>query len=285
MTGGDGPKPDLRRSSDSKPLSWTERVEFGLYACLLPGLCYALLGTTDAVSIGPTAVMSLLTAEFAGGDPQLSVLLAFFTGVVVLTAGLVRLGFLVDFFSVPVVSGFVSAASITICSTQLKGLLGIKGSSGKTMIGTLRHVAGHIDETNLWDLLLGTTCILLLLGLRWLGQRAGSSGTSAGRRSPLATLQWLLSIARNALVVLLASLLVLALERHQLSPLSTTETVPVGFPAPQPPPFALLAVNGTREEAGLLQLTRQLGLGLLVVPLVSVIECMAIAKAFDVVIK
>ncbi|XP_043228395.1 sodium-independent sulfate anion transporter-like [Amphibalanus amphitrite] len=274
---------------------------FGLYACLLTGIWYAALGTTDVVSVGPTAVMSLLTAEFTGGDQQRAVLLAFSTGAVVTAAGCLRLGFLVDFFSVPVVSGFVSAASITICTTQLKGLFGLKGSSGKTITATLKHVFIHIKSTNLWDLLLGVSCIVVLLCLRMLGQRRpqhDQHSMKPSRRSRLLSGSlWMLSIARNGVVVLVTSVLVLVLESHQLHPFSTTETVAAGFPSPQLPPFYGLASNTTSPEVagsagnasvvadptrwpGVAALASELGLGLVVVPLVATIECMAIAKAF-----
>ncbi|KAF0303415.1 Sodium-independent sulfate anion transporter [Amphibalanus amphitrite] len=143
---------------------------FGLYACLLTGIWYAALGTTDVVSVGPTAVMSLLTAEFTGGDQQRAVLLAFFTGAVVTAAGCLRLGFLVDFFSVPVVSGFVSAASITICTTQLKGLFGLKlppfhGSSRNTTSPDITSSAGNasvVADPARWP---GVTALASELGL------------------------------------------------------------------------------------------------------------------------
>ncbi|KAF0297559.1 Sodium-independent sulfate anion transporter [Amphibalanus amphitrite] len=234
---------------------------FGLYACLLTGIWYAALGTTDVVSVGPTAVMSLLTAEFTGGDQQRAVLLAFFTGAVVTAAGCLRLGFLVDFFSVPVVSGFVSAASITICTTQIKGLFGLK------MLGQRRP------------------------------QRDQRSLKPSRRSRLLSGSLWMLSIARNGVVVLVTSVLVLVLESHQLHPFSTTETVAAGFPSPQLPPFYGLASNTTSPEVagsagnasvvadptrwpGVAGMASELGLGLVVVPLVATIECMAIAKAF-----
>ena len=64
--------------------------------------------------------MALMTAKISGYGPEYVVLLTFFTGIVILVAGFLRLGFLIDFFSLPVIAGFTSAAAITIASSQVR---------------------------------------------------------------------------------------------------------------------------------------------------------------------
>ena len=64
--------------------------------------------------------MALMTAKISHYGPEYAVLLTFFTGIVILVAGFLRLGFLIDFFSLPVIAGFTSAAAITIASSQVE---------------------------------------------------------------------------------------------------------------------------------------------------------------------
>ena len=71
------------------------------------------------INVGPTAIMALMTAKISHYGPEYAVLLTFFTGIVILVAGFLRLGFLIDFFSLPVIAGFTSAAAITIASSQV----------------------------------------------------------------------------------------------------------------------------------------------------------------------
>ena len=67
--------------------------------------------------------MALMTAKISGYGPEYAVLLTFFTGIVILVAGFLRLGFLIDFFSLPVIAGFTSAAAITIASSQVRSYI------------------------------------------------------------------------------------------------------------------------------------------------------------------
>ena len=104
----------------------------GLYASIVPALCYALIGTSMTQSVGPMAIVSLMTASAlaplaAQGTGLYSVLaaqLAFMVGALLLVCGLLRIGFLANFFSRPVMSGFTLGATILIAFGQLPALLG-----------------------------------------------------------------------------------------------------------------------------------------------------------------
>ena len=106
---------------------------YGLYASILPLMLYAIFGTSRQLAVGPVAMVSLLIAAGVGtiaeaGSElfiQLTILLALMVGGIQLLMGLLRLGFLVNFLSHPVVSGFTSAAALIIGFSQLKHLLGI----------------------------------------------------------------------------------------------------------------------------------------------------------------
>ncbi|SHE62025.1 sulfate permease, SulP family [Fodinibius roseus] len=106
---------------------------YGLYASIVPLVLYAVFGTSRQLAVGPVAMVSLLVVagvgEFAeiGSDRfiQLAIMTAMGVGVFQLLMGVFRMGFLVNFLSHPVLSGFTSAAALIIGASQLKNLLGI----------------------------------------------------------------------------------------------------------------------------------------------------------------
>lgn len=111
-------------------------AEVGLYASIAPLLIYALFGTSRTLSVGPVAVVALMTATTAGSlvapesGAYLStvIMLTFISGVLLTLLGLFRLGFLANLLSHPVISGFITASAILITLSQLKHLLGVSAS-------------------------------------------------------------------------------------------------------------------------------------------------------------
>ncbi|ETE73597.1 Sodium-independent sulfate anion transporter, partial [Ophiophagus hannah] len=101
-------------------------VQYGLYSSFMGCFIYCFLGTSKDVTLGPTAIMSLLVSSYAFHDPALAILLAFLSGCIQLAMGLLHLGFILDFISYPVIKGFTSAAAVTIGFNQVKALLGLQ---------------------------------------------------------------------------------------------------------------------------------------------------------------
>jgi len=107
--------------------------EAGIYASIAPIVLYAIFGTSRALAVGPVAVVSLLTASAIGqvaetgtaGYAVAALTLAFLSGGFLLMLGLLRLGFLANFLSHPVIAGFITASGILIATSQLKHILGI----------------------------------------------------------------------------------------------------------------------------------------------------------------
>jgi len=126
---------------------------------------YIIFGSCKDVPIGPTAISALLTFQTAGGSWHRAVLLAFTSGVIELLMGIFGLGFLVDFVSGPVSSGFTSAVSLIIVTSQVKDILGIT-AKGSTFVLMWRSIFGDIHNTRAWDTILGFTCIAVLLIMR-----------------------------------------------------------------------------------------------------------------------
>jgi SulP family sulfate permease len=127
--------------------------EAGLYASILPILIYAVFGTSRVLAVGPVAVVSLMTAAAVGevaaagtADYATAALtLAAMSGGMLLAMGLLRLGFIANFLSHPVISGFITASALLIAAGQLGPLMGVK-VSGDTLpelvMGLLSGIGG-----------------------------------------------------------------------------------------------------------------------------------------------
>lgn len=98
--------------------------QYGLYSAFVGGVVYALLGGCREVTIGPTALLALMTSRHTrlGGisGPHLAILLCFISGIVELIMAFLKLGALVDLISLPVTVGFTSATALIIGASQLK---------------------------------------------------------------------------------------------------------------------------------------------------------------------
>ena len=140
-------------------------VQIGLYASLLPLLGYALFGTSMSMSVGPVAVTALMTAALlapmatvgSADYLQLAIWLALLSGIMLFCLGLLRMGFLANFLSHPVISGFISGASLLILFSQLPHLLGLA-----SLPTTPAQLAAQWQPVNSLVLALG------LLALAWL---------------------------------------------------------------------------------------------------------------------
>ena len=130
----------------------------GLYASLLPLVAYALLGSSGPLSVGPFAITSIMTATALGSlfasnnfSPEkmlvAAAMLALFSGLFLLAFGIFRLGFLTNFISFPVVTGFIAASAIIIASSQLGSILGLEINSDD-FFHTLLQVFQQIDQVN-----------------------------------------------------------------------------------------------------------------------------------------
>lgn len=147
--------------------------EAGLYASIAPILLYAVFGTSRALAVGPVAVVSLMTAAALGQIAQQGTMgygfaaltLAGLSGVMLLFMGLLRLGFLANFLSHPVIAGFITASGIIIAVSQLRHVLGIEGG-GHTLIELVHGLIENVSQTNFYSLFLGVTTTAFLFWVR-----------------------------------------------------------------------------------------------------------------------
>lgn len=146
----------------------------GLYASTFPLVAYALFGSSRQLAVGPVAMISLLVAsgvaELAspGTDDyvQYAALLALMVGLVQLVFGLIRLGFITNFISHAVITGFTSAAAIVILLSQVKHLLGVKIEPTESTPRLVAELWGQLPQTHWLALLVGATSITVLAVLR-----------------------------------------------------------------------------------------------------------------------
>jgi len=147
--------------------------EIGLYASILPIIAYALFGTSRALAVGPVAVISLMTLTAASsiappGSAEFiaaTLVLALLSGLMLLVMGVLRLGFLANLLSHPVVSGFITASGLIIATSQLKSILGIK-ASGEAMPELVGTLAANLPQTNIPTLIIGVVSTAFLFWVR-----------------------------------------------------------------------------------------------------------------------
>ena len=147
--------------------------EVGLYASVLPLVAYAVFGTSTALAVGPVAVVSLMTATAVGriaaegtvDYASAAIVLASLSGIILLLLGLFRLGFVANFLSHPVISGFITASGIIIALSQVGGLLGIK-TEGHALPDLVMSIIENIGQINWYTVAVGAVALALLLWIR-----------------------------------------------------------------------------------------------------------------------
>ena len=146
-------------------------VQVGLYTVLVPTVIYALLGTSAPLSVSTTTTIAILTgAELAAVAPNggaelatAAVTLTLLVGVLLVAASVLRLGFVANFISEPVLTGFKSGIAVVIIVDQLPKLLGVHFEK-TTFLRNLIALVGHVPETSLATLLVAAAMFALILG-------------------------------------------------------------------------------------------------------------------------
>nr|CAD7202874.1 unnamed protein product [Timema douglasi] len=249
------------------------------------------------------------------------------SNLLLLLSGLLALGFVIDFISGPVSSGFTSAAALIIVTSQVKDVLGIT-SSGNTFIEMWGSLFQQVGDTRLGDTIMGSVCIIVLLLMRvsLLDNRTDGlfllhqymTMLKVGPKEPeqqtmmqrvINKSLWLIGTSRNAVLVIICGLvgyqlsqqgevpfklievscelsvstkeatgLLCMKEGEQTGEEENTGYIPPGLPAFQLPPFGFTRVSNTTVT--FYEMTTSLGWGILILPLVGLLENIAICKAF-----
>lgn len=151
-------------------------AETGLYAASVPLLLYALFGSSRRVTFGPSAAVAALSLTTVGafatiGSEEfvtLSILLALIVGVVLVLAGIARLGVIADFLSEPVLKGFIVGVAMTIALGQMGKILGVE-VEGEGFFTEALDLIRSVTELHVETLILGLASLAALFILeRWL---------------------------------------------------------------------------------------------------------------------
>jgi len=150
----------------------------GIYSSILPIVAYALFGSSRQLVVNPDAaacsIVAATVAPLAAGNAQryleLSVILTFFTGVLLIAGGIAGLGVIANFLSRPILTGYLNGIALTIIVGQLGGLLGFHVPSGG-FFRTLWHTLSQIGSSHTKTLILGLSLLLLLLLLKYFLKR------------------------------------------------------------------------------------------------------------------
>ena len=204
--------------------------EVGLYASVAPLLLYAVLGSSRVLAVGPVAVVSLMTAAAVGQHAaagtyaywQVAITLAFLSGSMLLIMGLLRLGFLANFLSHPVISGFISASGLLIALSQLKTLMGVK-AEGHNFVELLSSLLHQASNVHLLTLAVGIAATVFLF---WVRKGLKPLLISAGLRPKLADV---LAKAGPVVAIALTTVLAWGLD-WQGQGMKLVGTVPQGLP-------------------------------------------------------
>jgi len=205
-------------------------AETGLYASIFPLIAYAVFGSSRALSVGPVAVVSLMTmvalskiVEQGSVDYiSAATALALLTGGFLLLMGTFRLGFIANFLSHTVVSGFITASGILIALSQLRHIVGIS-AHGDTSPEILRTLAANMTTIN------GTTAaigLLVLVFLFWARSGVAPLLTQRGLTQNNAAL-----IAKAAPVIgVVTTIFCVWYWRLDLQGVAIVGTIPTGLP-------------------------------------------------------
>lgn len=229
--------------------------EMGLYASITPLLAYTLFGTSRSLSVGPVAIVALMTAaaiaELALNETEAitaAISLALLVGLILFTGGMLRLGFLANFLSHPVVSGFITASAVLIALAQVPGLIGVSASGHTLQVllaglyEALQPAAGglHIPTA-----VLGLTTLLYLFWSRfYLGrllQRAGIRVTVAQLITRL-----------SPVLAVVASIMAAWFWRLDEAGVALVGSVPFSWSMPELPEFSLDLWTKLAGSAGLI---------------------------------
>ncbi|MAZ03676.1 MAG: sodium-independent anion transporter [Sneathiella sp.] len=241
--------------------------EVGLYASIVPPILYALFGSSRALAVGPVAVASLMVASALGslalpGSPDYilaALVLSALIGLFLLIMGIAKLGFLANFLSHPVMSGFTSAAAIVIAFSQLKHLLGLDIPRGARIDEAILYIFGHITDANSITVTVSVISLALLFVLRrYFGPILMRVGFSEAIANTLVK-------AGPMFVVIFMTFLSARMLWNETAGLVVVGSIPAGLPPLTLPEFDFA-------------LWRELAISAALIALVSFVESVAIAR-------
>ena len=188
---------------------------YGLYCALAPQVVYAIFGSSRQVAIGPVAMDSLIVATgvstlaLAGSDSYIAIaiLLALVVGAIQFLLGVFRLGFVVNFLSKPVITGFTSAVALTIGVNQFRNLLGVDFIQSDQIQFVIEDIWYNIIDYNSHTTIIGVISIVAIIGFKRINKKIP-----------------------NALIVVVFGILIMRYFGNDFSDVEIVEDIPSGLP-------------------------------------------------------
>lgn len=247
---------------------------------------YVIFGSCQYITIGSTAVASLLVFQAAAGVWQRAVLLTFITGFLEILMAIFQLSFLVDFVSGPVSSGFTSAVALIIFTSQMKNMFGVQ-SEGSSFLATWISIIRDIEHIHWNDTIMGILCISFLIFVKWIATIEIGPKNYYDKnlfQKMICKLLWLCGISRNALVVIVCIYIGYWSDSYGYDYFKLCGYIPPGLPNISIPKFYIedIRINGTviQEEETFFEMVQFLGSGLIVIPLIALLESFTVCKVF-----
>ena len=239
--------------------------EMGLYASIVPLVLYAIFGTSKTLAVGPVAVIALMTSascsQFANPGSseyiKFAIILALMSGIILILMGLLKLGFIANFLSHPVISGFITASGLIIAASQLNHILGIEGT-GSNLYDILYNLISNLMNINVYTGFLGACASIILF---WCKTRLKNFLLARGFKPLMANI---LSRTGPVFAVVLTSLAVwlLNMETRQVA---IVGSIPEGLPS-----FAIPSFTAT--------IWRELLPAAILISLVGYVETVSVAQ-------
>lgn len=244
---------------------------YGVYASIFPLIAYALFGSSRFISVGPTAVISLMTAAAISALPEGeriigAAVLAIFSGIILIVMGLLKGGLLMNFVSRSVVNAYITGAALLIMMSQIKHILGVE-ASGTTFYEMSKSLLPNMTKAQPVALAVGGICVILF----WLTRSYLAYGlVRAGFRSKKAKL-----IARAFPILILAGSILASYfaQLPQKYGLNIVGEIPTGLPR-----ITLPIADGASIIEGYLNWFQLLWLPALVLGLVAFVDSMSTAQ-------
>lgn len=242
-------------------------AEVGLYASILPLVAYAVFGSSRTMAIGPAALIAMMTASFSSqfapiGTPEyntIAMLLAILSGLILVLLGCLKLGFLANLLSHPVISGFVTGSAIIIAASQLKHIFGVS-VSGSTLPVIVKGISEQINNINIYTLIIGISALVTLVIMKcYQGKMLVRLGLS----------QHIADLVCKAAPILVISLSAIAVMQFNLSQegVKLVGQVPSGLPILAIPDWSFSLLKDLLPAAGILAM-------------VAFIESISISQSF-----
>ncbi|XP_011192479.2 sodium-independent sulfate anion transporter [Zeugodacus cucurbitae] len=263
-------------------------TQYGLYGAFMGCFVYVIFGTCKDSTVGSTAIASLMVFQFANGVWQRAILLTFLTGIIEILMALFRLSFIIEFVSGPVSAGFTSAVALIITTSQIKNIIGVKNATGTTFLERWISMISDIGNIRIADTILGCSCVVILMLMRSLGNIKWGPKNNPQWYHVLGTkLMWFLGVSRNATLVIICAAASMYMQERGMNYFRLTGYIPGGLPEFGPPPFYIEGTPGNEttgepavEAESFLEMVNHMGYGLIIVPLVALLENIAACKAF-----